>query len=132
MVKMNASDDGGFTRPLTEAEKAELSRLNRYVFHALKERKEWLDLKTIECARFKAGDEIFDMSTGRCLGFVASAHRYHEKDSRYDDSLSIFYRLADGDNTSRMMLVGVGTREEAAQRIAQRAKQRIWELEHNR
>lgn len=113
---------GALKRELTNAEKTTLKQLNDAITRAIAERTEWLDQKMNELCKFKLGDEIVNMATGRLLGWVSRPYRYTQN-ILHDNSLAIDleYRTDDKldvpgggsfDNTSRQGFIEVGTREE--------------------
>lgn len=71
-------------RDLTEAEEAEIARLNKAVDDVVKARTEYLDRLMVEKSLAKVGDEIYDTKTGEKLGVISKIYRYHQGDYKYD------------------------------------------------
>ena len=111
---------------------AELEALNSEVTAVLAKRSSWMDAHMEDFARFKIGDEIYDMDSGRRLGIVSKLYRYWggDRNPLDDTSLSIEYEYrTDGflggngfyDNTSRQS-ISIGTAQELADRLKARAE----------
>lgn len=111
---------------------AALQLLNEEVEAVLAKRKEWMDEHMPDYAKVQVGEEIFDLRTCERLGVVTKLYRFHaDRDPRYDTSMSIEYEFETGrrgcvvfhDNTSRHgSYFPVGTRQEAADRLKDRAE----------
>lgn len=106
-------------RPLTDAENAELVRLNKAVETALEMRRIWLDAKMVETSRLQIGDDIYDIHTGVKLGEVYLLYRFwRDRDGGVRDthvSCDYQYRTSGRgfDNTSRQSGRWFGTRQDA-------------------
>jgi len=103
---------------MDKIEDEELKKLNKTVERAIKDRKLWLDKKMVKYAKFKIGDEIFNIQTGECVGIVRRLFRFWEDrdEGVRDTSLEIHYEYCTGgmcyDNTSRQCHVRFGSRED--------------------
>jgi hypothetical protein len=101
---------------INDKEKKELEQLNRDVDLAINKRKEWLDKKTIEKARYQIGEEIYNFSDGLLLGKVTKVYRHNPSGDLYDNGLSTHYvfTLDDQffDNTSRYSFLCYGNKKE--------------------
>lgn len=91
---------------ITEEDTEQLKLLNAAVKDAIAARTAWLDEQMPKYAKYKIGEDLFDLETGRWLGEVSSYYRYWEtQNPMYDTSLSIEYNLRTQenvyDNTSR-------------------------------
>jgi hypothetical protein len=107
---------------MTDEQAAELERLNKGVTDAIAARKDWMDATMHEVGKFKVGDEIYDLGSGRLLGTVSRLYRYwSERDPRYDTSMSIDYEYHTGgicyDNTSRQRGVMFGTKDDMRRKL---------------
>lgn len=104
-----------------------LAELNKAVDDAVAERTKWLDEQMVLRSKIKVGDEIYDLSTCKLLGKVSELYRFHRNDMRYDRTLQTHYRFTkDGqyfENTSCRGYISIGTKEEAAKILRQRAEQ---------
>ena len=117
--------------PTIDELNTELAALNAAVESAVRARRAWMDQHMADYAKFKVGDELIDMNTGRFIGTVCELYRYWGgRDDRYDTSMDIDYKYRepspDGynfvDNTSRQPGLRVGTRKEYAEWAEVRAK----------
>jgi hypothetical protein len=105
-----------------EEVKDEISRLNKAVDDAIKNRAAYFDSKMAEFADVKIGEKAYD-SDGNYLGVVTEYYRYQAlHNPLYDTSLSISYRFDNGDNTSRRSIYYCYTKEQTAKMLARRAK----------
>ena len=93
-----------------------LDKLTAKFAAAWAERKSWMDAHMEDFARFKVGDEIFNLETGERLGEISQLYRYWGSDNRdpqYDTTMDIQYQYHTGnncfDNTSRRYLP-IGTK----------------------
>jgi hypothetical protein len=105
---------------------AELAALNADVGAALTKRKAWMDAHMADYARYRVGDELFDLDTGVQLGVVSRLYRYWDGgDPFYDTSMSVQYEwlTAGGwyDNSSRQPGLRFGNAEEYVRDSALRA-----------
>lgn len=64
-----------------------LAELNKAVDDAVAERTKWLDDQMVLKSKFKPGDEIYDLSTGKRLGIMHEPYRYHAGDFRSEHGL---------------------------------------------
>jgi hypothetical protein len=91
----------------------ELDALNKAVDDAIAARKKWMDDNMEKFAKFKIGEEIYDISKNppRFMGIVKEYYRIwgDDRDSRYDRSMNIHYRFTNGSNTSSQIGVRFGT-----------------------
>lgn len=87
---------------------AELQRLNEEVARALGARQAWMDDNMVHYAKYKVGEDLYDLDSGRWLGKVSGLYRFwgDGRNPLYDTSMTINYHLKVGDltydNTSRM------------------------------
>jgi len=106
---------------MNEKDEKKLDELNKNVELALKIRTEWLDKKMEEYSKFKVGDIIYNLDTGRRLGEVIELYRYHKNEPFYDKNLSINYRYltcdCGCDNTSRQPYVHFGTKKDLEEHL---------------
>lgn len=118
----------GMTRPLSDADKAELENLNAALAAAIGARRDWLDVKMREYSELQVGDDIYDVRSGRKLGVVSQLYRYwrDRDDGVRDDSHYCDYKYETSprcfDNTSRQVGVSFGTKEHARRRAEMRVK----------
>lgn len=75
--------------------KEKLDLLNKKVSEVLKERTEFLDSLMKSTAKFKVGDDIYSLTTGKRVGTVSRVYRYFKERGNLllDDSLRIDYEF---------------------------------------
>ena len=112
----------------TEALQKELELLNSEVTAVLAKRKKWMDDHMTDFAKFKVGDEIYNLQTGQYLGVISKLYRYWGEDHRdpqYDTAMNVEYQYHTGnncyDNTSRQHII-IGTNDDLI-------SQRQWDLD---
>ena len=99
---------------------AELKALNDAVTSAIEKRAAWMDAHMLDYAKYRVGDPIFDLGTGRQLGVVSRLYRYWAHHNELlDTSMSIEYEYEvlgawsgpsrHFDNTSRQIALHHGT-----------------------
>lgn len=111
---------------------AELDKLNAEWQEITDRRKKWMDDHMGDFAKFKIGDEIFDMATGTRLGIISRLYRYWgepSRDPQYDHAMNINYEYCTGnncfDNTSRRPIM-IGTAKELEAQRNWRAEAVNW------
>jgi hypothetical protein len=95
----------------------DLARLNKAVEAALAERKAWMDSHMPDYAKYKIGEELFDLKTGERLSVVSSYYRYWSgHNPSLDTTMNIEYQFETSrncfDNTSRQPARSIGNAEE--------------------
>jgi len=117
---------------LTTDDHTELDHLTAAVTRALADRREWLDVKMLECSDLQIGDDIYDLTSGEWLGVVTEVSRYHrDRDQGIrDTSIDHHFVYTKGDdprgdntyyNTSGGFRGDFGTKEQALDRAERRA-----------
>ena len=95
--------------------KVKLDYLNLAVDEAIKVRKDWLDEMMPKVAKYKIGDDLYNLETGAFLGTVSKLYRYSPS-QLYDTSLHCYYEYETSprcfDNTSRQSGVMIGLKSE--------------------
>ena len=106
------------SEPELNALRGELAVLNAEFFAAMAKRKTWMDAHMEDFARFKVGDEIFEIHSGKRLGVISKLYRYwgsNHRDPQYDTTMNIAYEYHTGnncfDNTSRRP-ISIGTAQD--------------------
>ena len=106
----------------------ELDALNAEVTAVLTKRKKWMDDHMADFAKYKVGEEIYNLQTGSRLGVISRLYRYwgeYHRDPQYDNQMNIEYEYHIGnncyDNTSRQPII-IGTNDDLI-------KQQEWDLE---
>lgn len=84
----------------------ELAALNAAVDEAVARRRQWMDDHMADYARYRVGEKLYDLGTGRLLGTIEKLYRYwanHDPSMDTRMSVDYAYRTRDGfiDNTSR-------------------------------
>ena len=111
---------------LTKEERLELAVLQAALDCAMTAKLEWLDRKMVEHSNLKVGDDIYDLSTGLCIGKVTRIYRYWREQRRFDldDTIDCDYQFGVPggytDNTSSQPGRRLGTKEEAVRLAASR------------
>lgn len=80
---------------LNESDQKELDVLNDKVKEAVEQRKEWLEKKMIEYAKFQIGEEIYALNIhkyGGALGTVSEFYLYPEPQEFRKEELNICYQ----------------------------------------
>jgi hypothetical protein len=107
----------------TELQK-DLDALNAEWDAVTAKRKAWMDEHMADFAKYPIGTTLYLRDSGQPFGTVSGYYRFHaDRDPQYDRSMSIYYRMSNGDNTSR--LGGnycVESREERAVRLKREAE----------
>jgi hypothetical protein len=94
-----------------------LKCLNNEVKDAVIKRTSWMDANMEKFAKFKVGDNIYDLDRCVKVGVVYELYRYWAgRNPEYDTSMNIEYRFKTGnlinDNTSRQPLVRFGNEKQ--------------------
>jgi len=94
-----------------------LKCLNNEVKDAVIKRTSWMDANMEKFAKFKVGDNIYDLDRCVKVGVVSELYRYWAgRNPEYDTSMNIEYRFKTGnlidDNTSRQPLVRFGNEKQ--------------------
>lgn len=122
------------TEALTEQEyrnrlDAELAVLNKAVGDSITARRAWMDQHMTDYARYRIGETLYDLDTGRELGVVSALYRLwgEQDDPRYDTRMNVEYRIAVSghanmfDNTSRQPGLRYGNANDLARDLERRA-----------
>lgn len=118
----------------------ELDALNLAVEEAIQRRTLWMNTHMTDFAKWKVGDELFHLQTGKRVGVVSRLYRFHgpqdsgpesrPRDARFDTSMNVEYEVNEyanvfGNSSSCYGTLYWGTKEE----LLDKRKQEVARLE---